>query len=312
MSAIAQGRRPAGTIWPSGPGRRFGAWAQRSTLPAFTGLALLYLLIPIVVIVAFSFNDPPGRFNFVWGRFSLGAWENPLGRPRLADALSTSLYVAFVSTIIATTLGTLIALALTRYQFRGRSATSLFIFIPMATPEIVLGASLLTLFVGTASEPWKTLTGGALFPLGVQTILIAHVMFNISYVVVTVRARMQGFPRHLEEAGMDLGANEWTTFWKVTFPLIFPGILAAALLAFSLSIDDFIITNFASGTSTTFPIWVWASIRNNLPPQIHVIGTMIFGAAVLLVLASTLWARRRERRDQRLAAREIGRDELPA
>ena len=174
MSAIAAGRRPARSFGNSGPGRRVGGFFQRWSLPAFTGLALLYLLIPIIVIVAFSFNDPPGRFNFVWGRFSLGAWLNPLGRPRLADALSTSLYVAFVSTIVATMLGTLIALALTRYQFRGRAATSLFIFIPMATPEIVLGASLLTLFVGTASEPWKTLTGGALFPLGVQTILIAQ------------------------------------------------------------------------------------------------------------------------------------------
>ena len=127
------------------------------------------------------------------------------------------------------------------------------------------------------------MTGGALFPLGTQTILIAHIMFNISYVVVTVRARMQGFPRHLEEAAMDLGANGWTTFWKVTFPLILPGILAAGLLAFSLSIDDFIITQFTSGTEQTFPVWVWASIRNNLPPQIHVIGTMVFVVAVGLV-----------------------------
>jgi spermidine/putrescine transport system permease protein len=305
VSAVAA--RPgsaAGASWAAGPGRRVGAFVRRWAVPAFTALAILYLLVPILVMIAFSFNDPPGRFNFVWGRFSLAAWANPLGRPRLADALTTSLVVAFLSTIVATGLGTLIALALTRYQFRGRSATSLFIFIPMATPEIVLGASLLTLFVGTASEPWKSITGGALFPLGVRTILIAHIMFNISYVVVTVRARMHGFPRHLEEAGMDLGANEWTTFWKITFPLIFPGIMAAALLAFSLSIDDFIITNFASGTSTTFPIWVWASIKNNLPPQIHVIGTLIFGIAVSLVLASTLWERRRERRDRRLATRE--------
>jgi spermidine/putrescine transport system permease protein len=200
-----------------------------------------------------------------------------------------------VSTVVATVLGTLIGLALSRYQFRGRAATSLFVFIPMATPEIVLGASLLTLFVGTTEEPWRTLTGGALFPLGVTSIVVAHIMFNISYVVVTVRARMQGFPRHLEEAAMDLGANEWTTFWKVTFPLIFPGILAAALLAFSLSIDDFIITNFTSGTTNTFPVWVWASIRNNLPPQIHVIGTAIFLIAVGLVVASTVFQNRAAR-----------------
>ena len=264
-------------------------------MPLFGLLAIGYLLLPIAVMIVFSFNDPPGRFNFVWGRFSLAAWANPLGRLGLEAALRTSLVVGAVSTVIATTLGTLIALALSRYQFRGRSATSLFVFLPMATPEIVLGASLLTLFVGSAGEPWKTLTGGALFPLGFTTILIAHVMFNISYVVVTVRARMQGFPWHLEEAAMDLGANEWTTFWRVTFPLIFPGILAAALLAFSLSIDDFIITNFTSGTSNTFPIWVWASIRNNLPPQIHVIGTAVFVAAVALVVFSTYWQNRSAR-----------------
>ena len=177
----------------------------------------------------------------------------------------------------------------------------------MATPEIVLGASLLTMFVGTATEPWRSLTGGVFFPLGLQTILIAHIMFNISYVVVTVRARMQGFPRHLEEAAMDLGANEWTTFWKVTFPLILPGILAAALLAFSLSIDDFIITQFTSGTEQTFPVWVWASIRNNLPPQIHVIGTMVFVVAVGLVALNTILTGRREARDRRIAQEEAGR-----
>jgi len=277
---------------------------ERWGVPLFTAGAIFYLLVPILVMIAFSFNDPPGRFNFVWGEFSLAAWGNPFGRPRLGDALTTSLIVAFISTIVATALGTLIGLSLTRYQFRGRSATNLFVFIPMATPEIVLGASLLTMFVGTATEPWRSLTGGAFFPLGIQTILIAHIMFNISYVVVTVRARMQGFPRHLEEAAMDLGANEWTTFWKVTFPLILPGILAAALLAFSLSIDDFIITQFTSGTEQTFPVWVWASIRNNLPPQIHVIGTMVFVIAVGLVALNTILAGRREARDRRIAQDE--------
>lgn len=272
-------------------------------VPAFSALAIGYLLLPILVMMVFSFNNPPGRFNFVWGEFSLAAWANPLGRLGLEAALRTSLVVATLSTLVATTLGTMIALALTRYQFRGRSAASLFVFIPMATPEIVLGASLLTLFVATAAEPWHTLTGGALFPLGINSILVAHIMFNISFVVVTVRARMQGFPRHLEEAAMDLGANEWTTFWKVTFPLIFPGILAAALLAFSLSIDDFIITNFTSGITNTFPVWVWASIRNNLPPQIHVIGTAIFVAAVTLVFVSNVIQARSARADARLAQR---------
>lgn len=292
-----------------GPSRRLVQLVERWVIPLFTFLALLYLILPILVMIAFSFNDPPGRFNFVWGQFSLAAWGNPFGRPGLQGAIATSLVVATISTLVATMLGTLIALALSRYAFSGRSGVSLFIFIPMATPEIVLGASLLTMFVGTASEPLKTVTGGVLFPLGVQTILIAHIMFNISFVVVTVRARMQGFPRHLEEAAMDLGANPWTTFWKVTFPLILPGILAGALLAFSLSIDDFIITNFTSGTATTFPIWVWASIKNNLPPQVHVIGTMVFIGAVGLVALSTLWQRRVDQRDRRIAAQEVARAE---
>ncbi len=302
LAVPSSGTRAAG-------GRRLTKALDRWVVPIFTALGLAYLMVPIVVMIAFSFNDPPGRFNFVWGEFSLDAWGNPFGRPRLGDALMTSLFVAFVSTIIATALGTLIALALTRYQFRGRSSTNLFLFIPLATPEIVLGASLLTMFVGTAQEPWNTLTGGLLFPLGIQTILIAHIMFNISFVVVTVRARMQGFPRHLEEAAMDLGANEWVTFWKVTFPLILPGIMAAALLAFSLSIDDFIITQFTSGLEQTFPVWVWASIRNNLPPQVHVIGTMVFVGAVGLVALSTLWERYSERRDQRIAREEIARSQ---
>ena len=309
MSSIAPGVSAAGVgVRTASPGRRATKLVDRWLIPVFVFMALFYLALPILVMIAFSFNDPPGRFNFVWGQFSLAAWGNPFGRPGLEGAITTSLVVATVSTLIATILGTLIALALSRYNFGGRSGVSLFIFIPMATPEIVLGASLLTLFVGTASEPLKTITGGVLFPLGVQTILIAHIMYNISFVVVTVRARMQGFPRHLEEAAMDLGANPWTTFWKVTFPLILPGVLAGALLAFSLSIDDFIITNFTSGTATTFPIWVWASIKNNLPPQVHVIGTMVFVGAVGIVALGTLWERRSERRDRRIAVQEAARE----
>jgi spermidine/putrescine transport system permease protein len=181
----------------------------------------------------------------------------------------------------------MMGLALTRYQFRGRGALNGIIFLPMATPEIVLGASLLTLFVATALPP---LVGSVptLYPTGFGTILIAHVMFNISYVVVTIKARLTGFDRRLEEAAMDLGANELTTFWKVTLPLIFPGIMAAALLAFSLSIDDFVITNFVSGTTNTFPIWVYSIQRNALPVQINVIGSIIFLGAVALVGLTTI------------------------
>jgi len=291
MTAIAQPfapARPRPTIR-----RRVAAWVDRWGLVAYTFAAVAYLLLPIAVMILFSFNEQVGKFNYEWHAFSLDAWANPFGRPGMESAIITSLEIAFLSTLVATALGTLIAVSLTRYRFRGRSATNLFIFLPMATPEIVMGASLLTLFVNTAQAPFDTIIPkGLLFPLGFNTILIAHIMFNISYVVVTVKARMAGFDRRLEEAAMDLGANEWTTFWRVTFPLIFPGILAAALLAFSLSIDDFVVTNFTSGLTNTFPIWIWGSLRNSLPVQINVVGTMIFGTAVLLVLGSTLLQRR--------------------
>jgi spermidine/putrescine transport system permease protein len=268
-------------------GRAFGHWA----LPGFTVLALGYLLIPIAVMIIFSFNQPVGKFNFAWNQFSLDAWLHPFDWPGLGDALRMSLEIAFISTVVATFLGTLIGLAITRYQFRGRGAINGLIFLPMATPEIVMGSSLLTLFVSSAL-PGGPLNGilpkGLVFPLGFNTIVIAHVMFNISYVVVTVKARLAGFDRRLEEAAMDLGANELVTFWKITFPLIFPGVMAAALLAFSLSIDDFVITNFVSGTSNTFPIWTWSIIKNALPPQINVVGSIIFLSAVAIVLVTTL------------------------
>jgi spermidine/putrescine transport system permease protein len=263
--------------------RRIDRWL----LPVFTTLAIIYLMIPIMVMIVFSFNKPAGKFNYIWNTLSLDGWLHPFDWPGLGDAVITSLTVAVLSTIFATILGTMIGLALTRYDFRGRGAINGIIFLPMATPEIVMGASLLTLFVATALPP---LAGGVptLYPTGFLTILIAHVMFNISYVVVTVKARLAGFDRRLEEAAMDLGANELTTFWKVTFPLIFPGIMAAALLAFSLSIDDFVITNFVSGTTNTFPIWVYSIQRNALPVQINVIGSIIFLGAVGLVALTSL------------------------
>jgi spermidine/putrescine transport system permease protein len=265
----------------------FWHWLQPRILPIFTTLAIIYLMIPIAVMIVFSFNKPDGKFNYIWSQFSLDGWAHPFDWPGLGDAVTTSLAVAVLSTIIATIIGTMMGLALTRYAFRGRGALNGIIFLPMATPEIVMGASLLTLFVATALPP---LAGSVptLYPTGFLTILIAHVMFNISYVVVTVKARLSGFDRRLEEAAMDLGANEISTFWRVTFPLIFPGIMAAALLAFSLSIDDFVITNFVSGTTNTFPIWVYSIQRNALPVQINVIGSIIFIGAVLLVGATTL------------------------
>jgi spermidine/putrescine transport system permease protein len=270
-------------------GRSVGRWI----LPVFTVLAIGYLLIPIVVMIIFSFNDYQGKFNYIWSGFTLNAWQAPLAWPGLPDALRISLTVAFLSTIVATILGTMIGLALTRYQFRGRGAINGLIFLPMASPEIVLGASLLTLFINVGLRngilpPGLTLLPKGTLSLGFATILIAHIMFNISYVVVTVKARLAGFDRRLEEAAMDLGANEWSTFWRVTFPLIFPGILAAAMLAFSLSIDDFVITNFVSGTTNTFPMWVYGVIRNALPAQINVIGSIVFLVAVGFVALTTL------------------------
>jgi spermidine/putrescine transport system permease protein len=280
--------RPSAPVW-----KRTRTSIGRRLLPAFTAVAIGYLLIPILVMIVFSFNDYQGKFNFIWHGFTLKAWESPLAWPGLPQAIQLSLTIAALSTLVSTVLGTMIGLALTRYQFRGRGLINGLIFLPMASPEIVLGASLLTLFINIGLGTGITPPGLGALPhgtlsLGFGTILIAHIMFNISYVVVTVKARVSGFDRRLEEAAMDLGANEWTTFWRVTFPLIFPGIMAAALLAFSLSIDDFVITNFVSGTSSTFPMWVYGVIRNALPAQINVIGSAIFLVAVGGVALATL------------------------
>jgi spermidine/putrescine transport system permease protein len=271
---------------------RAGRYVHRNVLYIYLLFAILYLMLPVAVMALFSFNDPPGKSNVAWHGFSLDAWLNPFGVPDLFEVVRTSVGVAFISTVVATALGTLVALALVRYRFRGAGLTNTLIFLPMATPELVLGASLLTLFVAIGEPPF--------FPTNFLTIVIAHIMFNISFVVVTVRARLAGFDRNLEEAAMDLGANEWTTFWKVTFPLILPGVLAAALLAFSLSIDDFVITNFTAGRTVTFPMFIWGAQRIGIPPQVNVIGTLIFVVAVGIVAISTLLQSRNARRAARL------------
>jgi spermidine/putrescine transport system permease protein len=255
--------------------------ARSHLLTVYALLAFAYLLLPIAIVVIFSFNDPAGRFNLTWQGFTLDNWTDPFGFPGLQDAVEVSIEIAVLSSIVATALGTFIALALVRYRFRGGAVTNLLIFMPMATPEIVMGSSLLTLFLNFG------------VPLGFRTILIAHIMFNISYVVVTVKARLVGFDRHLEEAAMDLGANEWTTFTRVTLPLIAPGILAAGLLAFALSVDDFVITYLNSGSVVTFPLYVWGAARVQIPPQINVIGSAIFFIAIFFMLANVLvqWRR---------------------
>jgi spermidine/putrescine transport system permease protein len=278
---------------------RLGASIERWILPIYTLGVTAYLILPVLVMIMFSFNDPTGRSNLVFRHFSFDAWLDPLGRIGLGDAVQNSLIVAFGATIFATVLGTLIALSLVRYDFRGRSATNLLIFLPMSTPEVVLGASLLTLFISTTKIPF--IPENLLYPLSIRTIFIAHVMFNISYVVVTVKARLQGFPRHLEEAAMDLGATEWVTFWKVTFPLILPGVVAAGLLAFSLSIDDYVITSLTSGQTETFPLYIYGAQQRGIPVQVNVIGTIIFMSAVLMVGLTTLWQRRQASKDFEVA-----------
>ena len=257
-------------------------FVRRHLLTVYAILAFAYLLVPIGLVILFSFNNPKGRFNYTWQGFTLDHWRNWDGVPGLRDAMTRSLEIALFASIAATVLGTLIALALVRYAFRGRGSTNLLIFLPMATPEIVLGASLLTLFINLNVF------------LGFGTILIAHIMFCISFVVVTVKARLVGFDRNLEEAAMDLGANEWVTFRKVTLPLIAPAILAGALLSFALSIDDFVITYFNSGSEITFPLFVWGAARVGAPPQVNVMGTMIFVVALIFMIANVLWQRRRE------------------
>jgi spermidine/putrescine transport system permease protein len=255
-------------------------------LNLYAGLALIYLLVPITVILVFSFNNPRGRFNFLWQEFSFDAWTDPFAVPGIGDALWNSIQIALLSTLAATILGTITALALVRYQFRGRAPVNFFIFIPLATPEIVLGAALLSLFLnfGVAT--------------GFGTILIAHIMFNLSFVVITVRSRLIGFDRSLEEAAQDLGATPLQTFRLVTLPLILPGVIAAALLAFALSIDDFVITYLNAGTTITFPVFIWGAARVAVPPQIYVIASMIFLFTLAMMLL-TVW---QQRRAERMAA----------
>jgi spermidine/putrescine transport system permease protein len=257
------------------------AFVRHHVLTVYSLLFFAYLLLPIAIVVVFSFNHPTGKFNYIWQGFTWDNWHYWDGVPGIRNAIVLSLEIALLASIVATVLGTAIALALVRYGFRGRATTNILIFLPLSTPEIVLGASLLTLFLNL----------NVIF--GFWTILIAHIMFCISFAVVTVKARLVGFDRHLEEAAMDLGANEWVTFRKVTLPLIAPAILAALLLCFAISIDDFVVTYFNSGSSVTFPLFVWGAARIGAPPQVNVIGTAIFVVAVVGMLGSVLLQTRR-------------------
>jgi spermidine/putrescine transport system permease protein len=283
MSAAAQpgARKHRGVggrgTWDWWRGRLLGLWA---------GLALLYLFIPIFIVVMFSFNDPKGRFNFTWEGFTLDHWKDPFAVEGLGTAMRNSIEIAAISTAISLALGTFMALALVRYGFFGRRTVDMFVFLPLATPEVVLGASLLALFLFTNVET------------GFVTIVIAHVMFNVSYVVVTIKARLSGMDLHIEEAAMDLGANEWTTFRKVTLPLIAPAVAAAGLLAFAISIDDFVITNFTAGQTSTFPLFIYGAARQGIPPEVNVLASAVLFIALGLMVANIFWQRRRAVRDR--------------
>ena len=261
------------------------SWLRRHAVQIFAGLAVLYLLVPIFVIAVFSFGATPKdklTFSLANG-FTTEYWQNAFAVEQLNEALVTSLELAALATAISTAIGTLMALALVRHKFSGRKATNLLVVIPMATPEVVIGAALLSMFVYA-----KVTTG-------FNTLLIAHVMFSISFVVVVVRSRLIGFDRHLEEAAADLGATPLATFRTVTLPLLAPGVLAAALLAFSLSIDDFVISNFNSGSTETFPLYVYGVSLRGIPVQVNVLATMIFVLLVIAVLLVLFQQRRAER-----------------
>jgi spermidine/putrescine transport system permease protein len=261
-------------------GSRTWKWVRDHAIVIYGALAITYMLIPIALIVVFSFNDPAGKFNFTWNGFTLSHWAHPFEISELTNALTLSLRLAALATVISTVLGTMIALALVRYDFFGRRASNYLIIIPTATPEVVLGASLLSLFLIYGLS------------LGFTTLLIAHVMFCISFVVIVVRSRLIGFDRSLEEAAKDLGADPFTTFRKITLPLIWPGVVAGALLAFALSIDDFVVSNFTAGTEVTFPLYIFGAAQRGIPVQVYIIATMLF-AVTLLAMAFTVWQQRR-------------------
>ncbi|MBT2369753.1 ABC transporter permease [Streptomyces sp. ISL-10] len=258
-------------------------WTRRNLVVVAGLLTLAYLIVPNIVVMVFSFNKPAGRFNYSWQEFSTDAWKDPCGVADMCGSLTLSLQIALWATAGATLLGAMIAFALVRYRFRARGTVNSLIFLPMAMPEVVMAASLLTLFLNLGVQ------------LGFWTILIAHTMFCLSFVVVAVKARVMSMDPRLEEAARDLYAGPVQTFLRVTLPIAAPGIAAGAMLAFALSFDDFIITNFNSGNTVTFPMFVWGSAQRGTPVQINVIGTAMFAVAVLIVLTGQIVSSRRRK-----------------
>lgn len=259
-------------------------WLRKHLVVIVGLLVMAYILLPNVIVVIFSFNKPAGRYNYEWNHFSLDAWLDPCGSPGMCDALGLSLGIGVSSALIATLMGTMAAFGLGRYRFPGRGFTNLLVFFPMATPEVVMGSSLLTLFVAVGMQS------------GITTILIAHILFTVSFVITTVKARVASLDPSLEQAAADLYATPAQTFWRVTFPLVAPGIAAGALLAFALSFDDYIVTNFNAGANTvTFPMFVWGAAQRGTPVQINVIGTVMFlGAIAIVGIAQGIGARKRK------------------
>jgi len=266
----------AGGAAPRPPRSRGGRF-----LYVYTWLVIAWLILPVLIMIMFGFNDTKGRFNQSWEGFTLKWYGRVFDLDELTRALVISVLVALVTMLVAGALGTGIGYALGRYAFRGAGTLNLIMFATISSPELVMGASLLTLFVSLG------------LGLGVVTITIAHIMFSISFVAAVVRARVLTLDRSLEEAAADLGANPWTTFWRITFPLILPAVFSGMLLAFALSIDDFVVTNFTAGTTTTFPLWIWGATRVGIPPQVNVMGTLIFMVGVLLAVVSSARGRRR-------------------
>lgn len=286
MSAVTVERRAPARVERGSPRTPRRRWT-RFLLPSYTAAFILYLSFPIFVIVLFSFNDTDTGFGTAprvkttWSGFTTVWYERLFDIPDLTTALVNSLLIALLSSVAAAALGALLGLALARYRYRGKGATNLVIFLAISSPEVVLGAALASFFVSSG------------LARGLGTVFVSHVMFSIPFVAVTVRARAANLDRSLEDAAMDLGANPLVTFLKVTLPLIFPGILAGWLLAFALSMDDFVITQFVSGPATMFPTWVFGATKVGIPPHVFVFATFIFVGGIVLAGTLALVSRRR-------------------
>lgn len=272
--------QPADVSAPPRP-RSAARERRRPTLTVYTALVLIWLLLPVVIMIVFGFNDTGSKVNFTWQGFTLDWYRHLFAIPNLTSALVNSLTIALIVALVATLLGTPIGLALGRYRFRGRGSVDLLLFAAIAAPEIALGAALLSLLIVLG------------VPRGYWTIVLAHVAFCIPYVAITVRARMAGHDPTLEEAARDLGAGPWTAFRLVTLPTLLPGVISGALLCFVLSIDDYIITSFNAGRTVTFPLWVYSASRTGVPPQVNVMGTLIFVGGLIIAGANVLFSRRR-------------------